>query len=72
MSVDAAVANASSSWLDKERTIAGSGFNRWLVPPGAYWGHGIYNGYYWVPGFTSEASPSLDELAAGLVSLTDY
>lgn len=46
--------------------------NRWLVPPGAYWGHGIYNGYYWVPGFTSEASPSLDELAAGLVSLTDY
>ena len=26
---------ALSDWLAKERTIAGSGFNRWLVPPAA-------------------------------------
>jgi len=24
-----------AGWLDKERTIAGAGFNRWLVPPAA-------------------------------------
>jgi hypothetical protein len=23
------------SWLDRERTIAPPGFNRWLVPPAA-------------------------------------
>ena len=46
--------------------------NKWLVPNGAYWGHAQYNGYFWVPGYTSLASPTLDELAAGLVSTTDY
>ena len=46
--------------------------NRWLVPAGAWWGHAQYSGYYWVPGFTSNAGPALDELAAGLVSTTDY
>ncbi len=46
--------------------------NRWLVPAGAWWGHSQYSGYYWIPGFTSNASPTLDELAAGLVSTTDY
>ena len=54
MSVDAAVANASSSWLDKERTIAGSGFNRWLVPPAALAIHlciGMAYGFsvFWIP-----------------------
>jgi hypothetical protein len=46
--------------------------NKWLVPPGAGWGHAAYNGYYWMPVGTSIAGPSLDELSAGLVSLTDY
>jgi len=46
--------------------------NKWLVPPGAFWGHTTYNGYFWLPGFTSSAGPSLDELAAGLVSTTDF
>jgi hypothetical protein len=47
--------------------------NKWLVPAGnPYWGHVQYSGYYWLPGFTSNAGPSLDELAAGLVGTTDY
>jgi hypothetical protein len=46
--------------------------NKWLVPPGAQWGHSQYNGYFWIPGTISNASPSLDELAAGLVSPTDF
>lgn len=46
--------------------------NKWLVPAGAAWGHAQYNGYFWVPGFTSNASPTLDELTAGLVSTSDF
>lgn len=46
--------------------------NRWLVPPGAQWGHAAYSGYYWLPTSISNASPSLDELAAGLVSTSDF
>ena len=47
--------------------------NKWLVPPGnPYWGHAQYSGYYWLPGFTSSAGPSLDELSAGLVGTSDY
>jgi hypothetical protein len=34
--------------LDKERTIAAPGFNRWLVPPAALWG-----------GWLERASPGL-------------
>jgi hypothetical protein len=47
-------------------------YNRWYVPPGAAWGHPAYSGYYWLPGTTSSASPSLDEVAAGLAGLSDY
>ena len=44
----------SSGWLDKERTIAGPGFNRWLVPPGALAIHlciGMAYGFsvFWLP-----------------------
>ena len=40
--------------LDKERTIAGSGFNRWLVPPAALAIHlciGMAYGFsvFWLP-----------------------
>ncbi len=43
-----------SSWLDKERTIAGPGFNRWLVPPAALAIHlciGMAYGFsvFWLP-----------------------
>ena len=46
-------ANASG-WLDKERTIAGPGFNRWLVPPAALAIHlciGMAYGFsvFWLP-----------------------
>ncbi len=41
-------------WLDKERTIAGPGFNRWLVPPAALAIHlciGMAYGFsvFWLP-----------------------
>jgi len=44
----------SSGWLDKERTIAGAGFNRWLVPPAALAIHlciGMAYGFsvFWLP-----------------------
>jgi len=46
--------------------------NKWLVPSGAFWGHSQYNGFYWLPGYTSNASPTLDELSHGLVGTSDY
>jgi MFS family permease len=44
----------ANGWLDKERTIAGSGFNRWLVPPAALAIHlciGMAYGFsvFWLP-----------------------
>ena len=43
-----------AGWLDKERTIAGPGFNRWLVPPAALAIHlciGMAYGFsvFWLP-----------------------
>jgi hypothetical protein len=46
--------------------------NRWLVPPGAQWGHSQYSGYFWLPGYTSNASPTFDELSHGLVGTSDF
>ena len=48
------MANTSSSFLDKERIIAGPGFNRWLVPPAALAIHlciGMAYGFsvFWLP-----------------------
>ena len=45
---------ANTGWLDKERTIAGPGFNRWLVPPAALAIHlciGMAYGFsvFWLP-----------------------
>ena len=45
---------AEAGWLDKERTIAGAGFNRWLVPPAALAIHlciGMAYGFsvFWLP-----------------------
>jgi MFS family permease len=45
---------AGGSWLDKERTIAGPGYNRWLVPPAALVVHlciGMAYGFsvFWLP-----------------------
>jgi MFS family permease len=44
----------SPGWLDKERTIAGAGFSRWLVPPAALAIHlciGMAYGFsvFWLP-----------------------
>ncbi len=44
----------TSGWLDKEHTIAGPGFNRWLVPPAALAIHlciGMAYGFsvFWLP-----------------------
>jgi MFS family permease len=46
--------NGIAGWLDKERTIAGPGFNRWLVPPAALAIHlciGMAYGFsvFWLP-----------------------
>ena len=51
---DPSVGSAGSSWLDKERTIAAPGFNRWLVPPSALAIHlciGMAYGFsvFWLP-----------------------
>lgn len=46
--------------------------NKWLVPPGAQWGHAQYSGYFWMPVVNAHASPTQDELAVGLVSPTDF
>jgi len=45
---------ANGGWLDKERTIAGPGYNRWLVPPAALAIHlciGMAYGFsvFWLP-----------------------
>jgi len=47
-------AGSPPGWLDKERTIAGPGFNRWLVPPAALAIHlciGMAYGFsvFWLP-----------------------
>ncbi|MEO5736374.1 MAG: OFA family MFS transporter [Variovorax sp.] len=47
-------AGAAPGWLDKERIIAGTGFNRWLVPPAALAIHlciGMAYGFsvFWLP-----------------------
>src|SRR6201986_3655403 len=49
-----AVGGADSGFLDKERTIAAAGFNRWLVPPAALCIHlciGMAYGFsvFWLP-----------------------
>ncbi|MET0519677.1 MAG: OFA family MFS transporter [Burkholderiaceae bacterium] len=50
----AAASGTATSWLDKERTIAGPGFSRWLVPPAALAIHlciGMAYGFsvFWLP-----------------------
>jgi len=47
-------ADASTNWLSKERTIAGPGFSRWMVPPAALAIHlriGMAYGFsvFWLP-----------------------
>ena len=58
----------SPGWLDKERTIAGPGFNRWLVPPAALAIHlciGMAYGFsvFWLP--LSKALPGAAACARG-------
>ena len=53
-SVSASIDTGAGSWLAKERTIAGPGFNRWLVPPAALAIHfciGMAYGFsvFWLP-----------------------
>ncbi len=52
--LDAPRGSAHAGWLDKERTIAAPGFNRWLVPPAALAIHlciGMAYGFsvFWLP-----------------------
>ena len=61
-------ADSGSGWLDKERTIAGPGFNRWLVPPAALAIHlciGMAYGFsvFWLP--LSKALPGMATCAKG-------
>ncbi len=54
MSASHSAPTTSSGWLDKERTIGGPGFNRWLVPPAALAIHlciGMAYGFsvFWLP-----------------------
>ena len=52
--MSASQSDSAGSWLDKERTIAGPGYNRWLVPPAALAIHlciGMAYGFsvFWLP-----------------------
>ncbi|MCY4756091.1 OFA family MFS transporter [Pelomonas aquatica] len=73
----------SAGWLDKERTIAGVGFNRWLVPPAALAIHlciGMAYGFsvFWLPlskvlpgaAACSKGAGFLGGLAAGIAEFT--
>ena len=71
----------AAGWLDKERTIAGPGFNRWLVPPAALAIHlciGMAYGFsvFWLPlskaigVTTSQACPADMSLMAELFTTT--
>jgi len=62
------MSKATLSFLDKERTIAGSGFNRWLVPPAALAIHlciGMAYGFsvFWLP--LSKAIGIKESIACG-------
>ncbi|CAM3784390.1 OFA family MFS transporter [Roseateles saccharophilus] len=72
-----------AGWLDKERTIAGVGFNRWLVPPAALAIHlciGMAYGFsvFWLPlskvlpgaAACSKGTGFLGGLAAGIAEFT--
>ena len=73
----------SAGWLDKERTVAGVGFNRWLVPPAALAIHlciGMAYGFsvFWLPlskvlpgaAACSKGTGFLGGLAAGIAEFT--
>ena len=64
-------AGSALGWLSKERTIAGAGFNRWLVPPAALAIHlciGMAYGFsvFWLP--LSRAIGITDPIACGKTS----
>src|SRR5690348_1407789 len=67
---------AGAGFLDKERTIAAAGFNRWLVPPAALCIHlciGMAYGFsvYWLPlSRLIPGAPTCTSLADELVSTT--
>src|SRR5450631_455745 len=63
--------DSGPGWLDKERTIAGPGFNRWLVPPAALAIHlciGMAYGFsvFWLP--LSRAIGIKEAVSCGKVS----
>ena len=67
------------SFLDKENTIAGPGFNRWLVPPAALAIHlsiGMAYGFsvFWKPlgsALVDASGTPLAACAAGATTFTD-
>jgi MFS family permease len=77
------ISGAGAGFLDRERTIAAAGFNRWLVPPAALCIHlciGMAYGFsvFWLPlsraiGITrSDACPDQSILAALVTTTCDW
>lgn len=70
----------SAGWLDKERSIAGVGFNRWLVPPAALAIHlciGMAYGFsvFWLPlskAVGAKCGPEVGFFAEFFVSNCDW
>ena len=65
-----------AGWLDKERTIAGPGFNRWVVPPAALAIHlciGMAYGFsvFWLPLSKALAGPDMMTCPASMSLFTE-
>ncbi len=66
----------AGGWLDKERTIAGPGFNRWIVPPAALAIHlciGMAYGFsvFWLPLSKALAGPDIMTCPASMSVFTE-
>ena len=66
----------NAGWLDKERTIAGPGFNRWLVPPAALAIHlciGMAYGFsvFWLPLSKALSGPGMATCPASMSLFTE-
>src|ERR1700759_5213993 len=76
MSSTAGVSSAGAGFLDKERTIATAGFNRWLVPPAALCIHLCIGMAYGFSGFllplsrTVQGAPNCTDLVEELFTTT--
>ncbi len=74
MSLGTAVDVPGAGWLDREKSVAGPRFNRWLVPPAALALHlciGMAYGFsvFWLP--LSRLVPGADAVACARLGLLD-